>query len=38
MYARAVFGGQALLAPSHNALYPDIHPETVAQAIARGAA
>jgi nucleoside-diphosphate-sugar epimerase len=37
MYARGVFGGQALLGPSHNALYPDIRPENVAQAIARGA-
>lgn len=38
MYARAIFGGQALLGPSHNARYPQIRPETVAQAIARGAA
>jgi nucleoside-diphosphate-sugar epimerase len=37
MYARGAFGGQALLGPSHNALYPDIRPETVAQATARGA-
>lgn len=37
MYARGVFGGQALLGPTHNALYPEIKAETVAQAIARGA-
>ena len=37
MYARGVFGGQALLGPSHNARYPEIRPESVAQAIARGA-
>lgn len=37
MYARGVFGGQALLGPSHNSRYPAIVPETVAQAIARGA-
>jgi len=37
MYARGTFGGQALLGESHNALYPEIRPETVAQAIARGA-
>jgi hypothetical protein len=37
MYARGVFGGQALLGPTHNARYPEIHAETVPQAIARGA-
>lgn len=37
MYARGVFGGQALLGPTHNARYPEIQAETVAQAIARGA-
>lgn len=37
MYARGVFGGQALLGPSHNARYPEISAESVAQAIARGA-
>jgi hypothetical protein len=37
MYARGVFGGQALLGPTHNARYSDIKAETVAQAIARGA-
>ena len=37
MYARAVFGGQALLGATHNARYPAIKAETVAQAIARGA-
>lgn len=37
MYARGVFGGQALLGESHNSLYPEVRPETVAQAIARGA-
>jgi nucleoside-diphosphate-sugar epimerase len=37
MYARGVFGGQALLGPSENGRYPAIRPETVAQAIARGA-
>lgn len=36
-YARGVFGGQALLGESHNARYPEIVPETVAQAMARGA-
>jgi nucleoside-diphosphate-sugar epimerase len=38
MYARAVFGGQALLGKSENARYPAITPETVKAAIARGAA
>lgn len=37
MYARGVFGGQALLGPTHNALYPEIRAESVAQAMARGA-
>jgi nucleoside-diphosphate-sugar epimerase len=37
MYARGVFGGQALLGPSHNGLYPDIRPENLTRAIARGA-
>ena len=37
MYARGVFGGQALLGPSSNARYPGIRPESVAQAMARGA-
>lgn len=37
MYARGVFGGQALLGATHNSRYPAIHPETVAQAIGRGA-
>jgi nucleoside-diphosphate-sugar epimerase len=36
MYARAVFGGEALLGSTHNARYPEIKAETVAQAIARG--
>ncbi len=36
MYARGVFGGQALLGPSENARYPQIKAETLAQAIARG--
>lgn len=38
MYARGVFGGQALLGELHNARYPHIRPEAVAQAMARGAA
>jgi NmrA-like family len=37
MYARGVYGGQALLGASENGRYPEIRPETVAQAIARGA-
>ncbi|HET9620350.1 MAG TPA: NAD(P)H-binding protein [Kofleriaceae bacterium] len=37
MYARGVFGGQALLGASENARYPAIAAETLAQAIARGA-
>ncbi len=37
MYARGVFGGQALLGPKLNARYPEIAAETVAQAMARGA-
>lgn len=37
MYAQGVFGGQALLGPLENARYPEIAPETVAQAMQRGA-
>lgn len=37
MYARGVYGGQALLGPAQNARYPGIRAETVAEAIARGA-
>ena len=37
MYARGIFGGQALLGPRHNDRYPTIQAETVAQAITRGA-
>ena len=37
MYARGVYDGQALLGKSENARYPEIRPESVAQAIARGA-
>jgi nucleoside-diphosphate-sugar epimerase len=37
MYARGVFGGQALLGPSHNARYPEIRAESLTQAIGRGA-
>lgn len=37
MYARGVFGGQALLGATHNALYPGIKAETVPEAMARGA-
>jgi nucleoside-diphosphate-sugar epimerase len=37
MYARGVFGGQALLGPTHNTRYPSIQAETVAQAMSRGA-
>jgi nucleoside-diphosphate-sugar epimerase len=37
MYARGVFGGQALLGALHNGRYPHIAPETVSQAIKRGA-
>ncbi|MCU0687412.1 MAG: NmrA family NAD(P)-binding protein [Polyangiaceae bacterium] len=37
MYARGVFGGKALLGPTHNARYPEIKAETIAQALARGA-
>jgi len=37
MYNRGMFGGQALLGPSENGRYPEIVPETVAQAAARGA-
>lgn len=38
MSARGTFGGQALLGERNNARYPKIQPETVAQAMARGAA
>lgn len=37
MYARGVFGGQALLGSNENARYPEIKAETLTQAIARGA-
>jgi nucleoside-diphosphate-sugar epimerase len=37
MYARGVFGGQALLGPLHNARYPQIQAQTVAEAMASGA-
>lgn len=37
MYARGVFGGQALLGATHNARYPQIEAESVAAAVARGA-
>lgn len=37
MYAQGVFGGQALLGALENGRYPAIVPETVAQAMARGA-
>jgi hypothetical protein len=37
MYARGVFEGQALLGALQNQRYPQIKPETVAQAIRRGA-
>lgn len=37
MYARGVFGGQALLGGRHNDRYPEIVAETVTQAIVRGA-
>lgn len=37
MYARGMYGGQALLGPLENARYPEIKPDTVAAAIARGA-
>jgi nucleoside-diphosphate-sugar epimerase len=37
MYAQGVFGGQALLGPLSNDRWPQIQPETVAQAIRRGA-
>lgn len=37
MYAHGVWGGQALLGEPHNALFPEITPETVAQAMTRGA-
>lgn len=37
MYARGVFEGQALHPTRHNERWPEIEPQTVAQAIARGA-
>lgn len=37
MYARGVFGGQALLGASENARYPEVEPETLTQAISRRA-
>jgi nucleoside-diphosphate-sugar epimerase len=37
MYARGVFGGQALLGPLQNDRYPAIVPATIAQTIAAGA-
>jgi nucleoside-diphosphate-sugar epimerase len=37
MYARGVFGGQALLGETLNDRYPEIEPENVARAMARGA-
>lgn len=37
MYARGMYGGQALLGPLENARYPEIKAEGVTQAIARGA-
>lgn len=37
MYAHGIYGGQALLGPLENGRYPDIVPETVVQAIQRGA-
>ncbi len=37
MYARGVFGGQALLGPLENARYPEIAAESLGKAIARGA-
>jgi hypothetical protein len=38
MYARGMYGGQALIGTMHNDLFPQIRAETVAQALARGAA
>lgn len=37
MYARGVYGGNALLGPLENARYPEIHAENLKQAITRGA-
>jgi len=37
MYARGVYGGQALLGPTENGRYPTIAAETVTQAMKRGA-
>lgn len=38
MYARGVYGGQAVLGPTMNGRYPSIQAETVPQALARGVA
>ncbi|WP_169927448.1 NmrA family NAD(P)-binding protein [Labilithrix luteola] len=37
MYARGVFGGEALLSENHNARYPSVRPTSIADGIARGA-
>lgn len=37
MYARGVFEGQALLGPTHHAIYPEIDVEDLSAAMARGA-
>ncbi len=37
MYARGVFGGQALLGAGHNDLFPNIRAESLAEAMRRGA-
>lgn len=37
MYARGIFGGQALLGPTHNGRYPEIVARTVPEAMAQGA-
>ena len=36
MYARGVFGGEALLGPSENGRFPDLRPLTVADAVRQG--
>jgi nucleoside-diphosphate-sugar epimerase len=38
MYARGMYGGEALLGPLHNDRYPSVVPETLAAALSRGAA
>lgn len=38
MYARGMYGGQALISTTHNALFPHLQAETVLQALTRGAA